>query len=243
MKLEDIGKDAEQLVKIGPDDLMPLPYPYDKQINEPLIKELTDDQKTRYDASLDGVLAIGIPKPKNKEEEDALVERFLSGLKKLLTPENNWTFLQPLYHSLEYCVKCQICNDSCPAYIASGKKEIYRPTFRPEILRRIINKYIKKRSKFLLKLTGSDIELNWQLVARLGELAYRCTLCRKCAQVCPLGIDNGLISHEIRKIFSCRDFFTRKFLYTFVFTKDLHGRSNGRDKEISATNPFVPELV
>jgi len=234
MKLEDIGKDAEQLVKIGPDDLMPLPYPYDKQINEPLIKELTDDQKTRYDASLDGVLAIGIPKPKNKEEEDALVERFLSGLKKLLTPENNWTFLQPLYHSLEYCVKCQICNDSCPAYIASGKKEIYRPTFRPEILRRIINKYIKKRSKFLLKLTGSDIELNWQLVARLGELAYRCTLCRKCAQVCPLGIDNGLISHEIRKIFSQE---------MGIAPKELHELGTVQQLKVGSSTGITPKAL
>jgi len=33
-------------------------------------------------------------------------------------------------------------------------------------------------------------------------LAYRCTLCRRCAQVCPMGVDNALISREIRKVFS-----------------------------------------
>ena len=202
MDIFDLSKDIDVLVNIEPEDLIPLPYPYDDPANEPLIKKLTDDQKKRYEASLDGVIAIGIPKPTTKEEEETFVRRFLSGLEKLLSLENNWTFLQPLYHSLEYCVKCQLCNDACPAYIASGRKEIYRPTYRPEILRRIINKYIKKKHPALLKLTGSDIELNWQLVARLGELAYRCTLCRKCAQVCPLGVDNGLISHEIRKIFS-----------------------------------------
>lgn len=202
MDIKEFGKDTEQLVTIKPQDLIPLPYPFNTLENEPFIKELTKDQKERYDATLDGVVAVGIPKPKTKEEEENFIKRFLSGLEKLLTPENNWTFLQPLVHSMEYCVKCQICNDSCPAYIASGKKEIYRPTFRPEILRRIINKYIKKRPKVLLKLTNSDIDLNWQLISRLGELAYRCTLCRKCAQVCPLGVDNGLISHEIRKIFS-----------------------------------------
>jgi len=202
MKIEDLGKKIDLLTELKPNDFMPLPYPYDNLAGEPPIKGLTHDQKERYEASLDGIVAIGIPKPKDPEEEEVFVRKFLSGLEKLLTPENNWTFLQPLYHSLEYCVKCQICNDSCPAYIASGRKEIYRPTYRPEILRRIINKYIKKKPSFLLKLTGSDIELNWQLVARLGELAYRCTLCRKCAQVCPLGVDNGLVSHEIRKIFS-----------------------------------------
>lgn len=144
MKIEDISKNTEQLVTIESNDLIPLPYPYDDPANEPLMKRLTDDQRMRYEASLDGIIAIGIPKPSNKEEEEDFVKKFLSGLEKLLTPENNWTFLQPLYHSLEYCVKCQICNDSCPAYLASGKKEIYRPTYRAEVLRRIINKYIKK---------------------------------------------------------------------------------------------------
>jgi Fe-S oxidoreductase len=90
----------------------------------------------------------------------------------------------------------------CPAYVASGRQEIYRPTMRPEILRRIIGKYIKKNHPLLRKFRGTDINLNWQTLARLGELAYRCTLCRRCAQVCPLGCDNALISREIRKLFS-----------------------------------------
>ncbi len=47
-----------------------------------------------------------------------------------------------------------------------------------------------------------DIDLNWPLVARLAELAYRCNLCRRCAQTCPIGADNGLIAHELRKLFS-----------------------------------------
>ena len=51
-------------------------------------------------------------------------------------------------------------------------------------------------------LSGSDIELNWTTLARLAELAYRCTLCRRCAQACPIGVDNALIAREIRKLFS-----------------------------------------
>ena len=130
IKIEDLSKPSEQLITLEPSDLMPLPAPYDEP--QPL-KELTADQKKRYEASLDGILAVAIPKPASAKEEEELVQKFLSGLRKLLTKENNWTFLQPLVHTLNYCVKCQLCNDSCPAYVASGKKEIYRPTFRPEI--------------------------------------------------------------------------------------------------------------
>lgn len=199
MKVQDLARPANQAVSLDPREFMPLPAPYDEP--RPL-KELTGEQRERYEASLDGVVGIPITKPANAMEEEDFVRKFLSGLGKLLSKDNNWTFLQPLVHSLNYCVKCQLCNDSCPVYVSSGKQEIYRPTFRPEVLRRIINKYLKKEGGLLARLTASDIELNYTLLARLAELAYRCTLCRRCAQVCPLGVDNALISREIRKIFS-----------------------------------------
>ena len=81
----------------------------------------------------------------------------------------------------------------------SGRKEIYPPIFRSEVLRRIYRKYIKTGGKITAKLTG-DIDLNWTTIARLAELSYRCTLCRRCASVCPIGVDNGLINHEIRRL-------------------------------------------
>jgi ferredoxin len=199
--IQDFSCEGGQVAQIDPAELMPLPPPYDK-MEKPPIRQLTDEQRKRMDASLDGVVAIGLTPPAGPEEEKAFIEKFLAGLEKLFTVENNWTFLQPLIHTLDYCVKCQICSDACPTYQASGNQEIYRPTMRPEILRRIISKYIKKENFILRKFKASDIDLNWQTLARLAELAYRCTLCRRCAQVCLLGCDNALISREIRKIFS-----------------------------------------
>jgi Fe-S oxidoreductase len=201
-KIEDINRPNDPLVEIESTDLMCLPNISDLFIQEPPLKKLTEEQKQQYECSLDGFAAIGLPRPKTKQEEEEFVRKFLDGLGKLLSKKNNWTFLQPLIHSLEYCVKCQLCSDSCPVYVASGRKEIYRPTFRPELLRRIINKYIKKQGALLAKLTRSDIDLNFTVIARLAELAYRCTLCRRCAQVCPIGVDNALVSREIRKLFS-----------------------------------------
>jgi Fe-S oxidoreductase len=231
IKIEDLSKRSEQLITLEPSDLMPLPAPYEEP--QPL-KELTPEQRERYEASLDGILAVAIPKPASAKEEEEFVQKFLSGLKKLLTKENNWTFLQPLVHSLNYCVKCQLCNDSCPAYVASGKKEIYRPTFRPEVLRRIINKYLKHESGLLAKLTGSDIELNFTLLARLAELAYRCTLCRRCAQVCPLGIDNGLITHEIRKLFSQE---------MGVAAQELHEKGTVQQLKVGSSTGITPKAL
>jgi Fe-S oxidoreductase len=184
------------------EQLMPLPPPYDRPGSHPSFKELPEGQDAHYEASLDGVSALLLPKLKTKEEEEDLVKKFLAGLEKLFSKENNWTFLQPLVLSLENCAKCQTCSDACPTYIASGKQEIYRPIFRSEVFRRIVNKYLKKQGKIASFLSGNDIELNWTTLARLAELAYRCTLCRRCAQACPIGVDNAVIAREIRKLFS-----------------------------------------
>src|SRR4030042_993491 len=200
LKLTDISKEGDvQLDEVNIDELIPLPPPYDK--NEGL-KQLTDDQKVRLVNNLDGFSALALPKPKDKAEENKYIGQFVAGLKKLLSKENNWTFLQPLLLSLDYCARCQTCSDACTVYTASGKKDIYRPTYRTEIFRRLINKYAKSGGKLRAALGAGNIEINWGTISRLYELSYRCTLCRRCAQICPLGVDNALITRELRKLFS-----------------------------------------
>ncbi len=201
MRPEEISKPAERLQEIKHEDLPPLPPPYDTLVEDPLA-ELTADQKIRWEHSLDGVSAITLPKPETLAEKEELIKKFLSGLEKLMTREDNWTFLQPLMLTLEYCAKCQTCAKACPVFEMSGGKDIYRPTFRADVLRKIAKKYLSPGGKLFAGFRGHDIDLNWETIARLAELAYRCTLCRRCTQVCPVGVDNGLITHELRKLFS-----------------------------------------
>ncbi len=185
--------------RIEKDALLPLPAPY---AVEPPAKELDSKACAQLESSLDDTIAVGVSKPDSPQEEEALVRRFLAGLEKLLSKENNWTFLQPLLLSIENCTRCQTCVEACPVYTASGHNDLYRPTLRSEIFRRLVRKYVRPGGKMIARLKGEDIELNWRTVARLLELSYRCTLCRRCAQTCPVGLDNGLIAHEIRKLFS-----------------------------------------
>jgi Fe-S oxidoreductase len=201
MRPEEISKKTEQLVNIKIEDLPPLPPPYTNYEETP-ITPLKEEQKKKWEHSLDGVSALTLPRPETPEEEERLVKLFLSGLEKLMTKENNWTFLQPLMLSMEYCAKCQTCADACPAFEMSGRKDIYRPTFRADVLRKIAKKYLSPGGKILPGFRGHDIDLNWETIARLAELSYRCTLCRRCTSVCPVGVDNGLMNHELRKIFS-----------------------------------------
>jgi Fe-S oxidoreductase len=162
---------------------------------------LSEQAKERYECILDDTCAVNVPRPKSAEEERELTAKFLAGLDKLFTKENNWTFLQPLILTMEHCARCQTCSDACHIFEASGRNEVYRPVYRSEVLRRLYFKHVKGGG-LLSAWQHGDIQVNWPLIARLIELSYRCNLCRRCAQTCPIGADNGLVAHELRKLFS-----------------------------------------
>jgi len=234
VKIEDVSKDTDQLTHLETADQPVLPCPYDRPDMIPEFKGLSDTARESYESSLDDTIAISIPKPKTKQEEDELVKKFLSGLEKLFTRENNWTFLQPLTLSMENCARCQTCSEACHVYEQSGYNEVYRPTYRSEILRRLYYKYLKPGGSLTAKWSQGDIDLNWKTVARLAELAYRCNLCRRCAQTCPIGVDNALIAHDLRKLFSQE---------MGIHPKELHERGAVLQLKVGSSTGMNPEVV
>ncbi|MHC4661696.1 MAG: (Fe-S)-binding protein [Planctomycetota bacterium] len=202
VKIEDISKPTPQLTELRKEDFKPLPEPFETPEKTPAFPPLSEKAKEAYECSLDGTIALSLPKPKSKEEENELIKKFLSGLEKLFTRENNWVFLQPLLLSMDHCAKCHTCSDACHIYEASGNNPVYRPAYRSEVFRRLYKKYLRNKGGLLQAWRDGEIELNWTALARLVELAYRCNICRRCAQTCPIGVDNGLIAREIRKLFS-----------------------------------------
>ncbi|WP_353683580.1 (Fe-S)-binding protein [Thermodesulfovibrio sp. 3907-1M] len=198
-ELKEVAKESRKpIVDINENELLSLaPYVDEKNGNY----KAPEDWFDKYDLSLDGFSGFQILNP-SEEEKKEVVKNFINGIKKLLNPQSNWTFYKPFYLSLKHCVKCNTCAEACHVYIGSGKKEIYRPNFRSEILRRIHKRYLTPGGKLLKSFVGADIEATYSLIRRLLELAYRCTLCRRCALYCPVGVDNGLIARELRKLFS-----------------------------------------
>jgi len=231
--LKDLSKKEGLLSDLRPEDMIPLPYPYDTYNEEP-IKPLSEQQRETLTCNLDGVVAIGIPKPKTKQEEEELVQKFLSGFKKLLSKEDNWTFLQPLMHSLQYCGKCLSCSDACPVFVGSGRQEIYRPAFRAETVRRIKERYIDNKGKASAWFKGDTVELNWETISRLAELAYRCTLCRRCAQCCTRGVDNALVTHELRKLFSQE---------MGIAPKEIHEQGTVQQLRVGSSTGITPKAL
>jgi Fe-S oxidoreductase len=241
--LDDLSRtDRKPLVHLENEDLMPLPAPLDDPAKDHAWAPLSEQARDKYECLLDDTCAVNVPRPKSKEEEDALVAKFLAGLDKLFVKENNWTFLQPLLLTMEHCAKCQTCSEACHVYEAAGREELYRPTYRSEFLRRLYFKYTK-HGGMLSSWQHGAIKLNWPLVARLIELSYRCNLCRRCAQTCPIGVDNGLVAHELRKLFSQEMGIAPKELHDSGSMLQLKvGSSTGMNSEVVKDNiDFIDE--
>ena len=235
LQIQDIAKNEDEVLSpVQIDELVPLPPPYDKLEEQPGWKEIKPEIKEQIVCNLDGVVGLSLPQPESEAEKQEYVDKFESGLKKLFTKENNWAFLQPLLLTIDNCVSCQTCNDACPTYTSSGKNDVYRPTYRSEVLRRLVRKYVKPGGKLAAKIKGEDIELNWATITRLYELAYRCTMCRRCAQTCPIGVDNALVTHELRKLFS---------MELGWAPKELHEKGTVLQLEVGSSTGMNPVVV
>ncbi len=234
ISLNDLSRpDREPVIHLEDKDLMPLPAPLDDHVRDVAWKRLSGQCVANYECGLDDTCAVSIPQPKTPEEEKQLVARFLSGLDKLFDKEDNWTFLEPLLLTMEHCTGCQTCAEACHIFEASGRNELYRPTYRTEILRRLYFKYVKHGGLLSAWQHGS-IRLNWPLVARLIELSYRCNLCRRCAQACPIGCDNGLVARELRKLFSQE---------MGIAAKELHDQGSMLQLKAGSSTGMTAEIV
>ncbi|AEA47693.1 (Fe-S)-binding protein [Archaeoglobus veneficus] len=131
--------------------------------------------------------------------DEPKVSKFLEAMKKSLSKKDNWTFWLPYVLTLDLCVKCGTCAEACPVYTASGRKEIYHPVYRSEMLRRVYKRYFTLTGKIFRGLVGAK-DLTEEDLNAMAEAVWRCTICRRCAYVCPLAIDNGVITREIRKM-------------------------------------------
>ena len=190
---------AQPPCRLEQGELMPLPH-YKPDLSAKADSIMCPDNSAK-EGSPDGVSALGLSRPKSAQDEAEFVQRFINGLKKLFSPKYNWTFYQPLQLSIESCVHCHTCDDVCPVYVASGRKEIYRPNYRLEVLQELKKRYIDLKPPDWL-IRSKSPKLTWTLISQLAELTYRCTLCRRCTQACPMGVNHGLVARELRKLFS-----------------------------------------
>jgi Fe-S oxidoreductase len=235
LSLADFSSEGDgPLIGWGGESLTPSPLSDGGLGRQPQWRPLSSEESAHAVCNLDGVVALGLPHPANEQEQERSVALFVAGLRKLLSRRDNWPFLQPLLLSLDYCAQCGTCSEACPVYLASGRNDLYRPTYRAEIFRRLVDRYARPGGWLRSRFRPGDVEANWTTLTRLCELSYRCTLCRRCAQHCPMGVDNALLTRELRKLFSQQLGWS---------PEELHGKGTVLQLEVGSPTGMRPEVA
>jgi Fe-S oxidoreductase len=102
---------------------------------------------------------------------------------------------------LEACTRCGMCAEACHFYQATGNPE-YAPVWKVELLRRAYEQRFTIGGKMRLALR-LDKPVSDEDLAHWSRIDYEaCTMCNKCAMVCPMGIQLGPLIHEVRSAMS-----------------------------------------
>ena len=111
---------------------------------------------------------------------------------------------QQLEASLEVCVRCGICADSCHYYVSNPKPE-HVPAYRAEQLRQLYRQLTDPLAKIAPGWVGAA-ELDQEMVDKLMVAAFgTCTMCGRCVLNCPMGVDTRHIIRTARAMLTAID--------------------------------------
>ena len=98
---------------------------------------------------------------------------------------------------LEACTRCGICASACHFYQATGNLD-FAPVWKVELLRRAYEQRFTVIGRLLTAL-GLRRRISDEDLAEWSKVVYEaCTVCNRCALVCPMGIQLGPLIHDVR---------------------------------------------
>jgi Fe-S oxidoreductase len=102
---------------------------------------------------------------------------------------------------LEACTRCGMCAEACHFYQATGNPE-FAPVWKVDLLRRAYEQRFTLGGKAKVAL-GISKPISDADLTHWSTLLYEaCTMCNKCAMVCPMGIQLGPLLHDVRTALS-----------------------------------------
>ncbi|MDP6782138.1 MAG: (Fe-S)-binding protein [Dehalococcoidia bacterium] len=106
-------------------------------------------------------------------------------------PENRFDFSQLM--QMDACTRCGQCQEGCDAYTG---EENTSPRYRLNLYRRWLKS--QRLPRPLAALVGGR-HLNPDQVENLTQGVFRCTLCSRCREVCPVKIDTLGLWYSMRE--------------------------------------------
>ncbi|WP_018086259.1 sulfate reduction electron transfer complex DsrMKJOP subunit DsrK [Desulfurispora thermophila] len=100
--------------------------------------------------------------------------------------------------AMESCIKCGACAENCHTYLGTRDPNNI-PTNRAELIRKIYRRYFTLEGRWFGKLVGAE-DINLDIIEQWYSYFYQCNECRRCAMVCPMGIDTCEVTFIGRQI-------------------------------------------
>lgn len=93
---------------------------------------------------------------------------------------------------LKTCTSCGMCAESCFFYLANDKNPEFMPQYK---VRKTLGEIMDKKGEVTREFLEEAKEIAWG----------RCTMCRRCAQYCPFGIDIAVMIQISRQCMRSQD--------------------------------------
>ncbi len=95
---------------------------------------------------------------------------------------------------LDTCARCALCTEKCPAYAASKE-----PNYAPGIRSSKTVKLYNRKFDLLARLLGPR-PITSQEISELADSAFHCTMCGRCMETCPFGIQTHELWTKVREV-------------------------------------------
>ncbi len=128
-----------------------------------------------------------IPVPDDQKADEAL--KYLDEMRKKF---------RSFVTAMESCVKCGLCAENCHTYLGTRDPNNI-PAGRADLVRKIYRRYFTPEGRWFGKLVGAE-DISLDVIEEWYTYFYQCNECRRCAVVCPFGLDTCEVTMVMRQI-------------------------------------------
>jgi len=99
--------------------------------------------------------------------------------------------------SMQACVHCGICNESCQFFLATGDPKM-TPSYKAGLIRKLYKRKYDWTGKLFPSWVNAE-ESSEELLEELYDAVWgSCNMCRRCTFSCPMGVDMALLTRTAR---------------------------------------------
>ncbi len=133
-----------------------------------------------------------------------------------------------LHAWLKTCTSCGMCAESCFFYLANDKNPEFMPQYK---VRKTLGEIMDKKGEVTREFLEEAKEIAWG----------RCTMCRRCAQYCPFGIDIAIMIQISRQCMRSQDVCPERLMTIDQSYIDFGNQMSIDDEEFVETCEWMAE--